>query len=63
MKAKVFTHGSNELENLLNEWLLTAGKIKICYQITSLVYDLYACIAPQVCNQWWETTVYYEEAV
>lgn len=60
MKAKVFTAGSgNELELALNQWLKEEPNIVINYQTTSTCHDLFAQGPPEVCNQWYETTVYY----
>lgn len=61
MKAKVFTHVSNELESMLNEWLSTVVNPRIVCQFTACMHDLYSYGEPTVCNQWFETTVYYEE--
>jgi hypothetical protein len=60
MNAKVFTTGSgNELELALNQWLKEEPNIVINYQTTNHCHDLLSYGAPQVCNQWYETTVYY----
>ena len=61
MKAKVFTHGSNALESTLNEWLPTVVNPRIVCQFTACMHDLFCERPPEVCNQWCETTVYYEE--
>ena len=60
MNAKVFTTGSgNELELALNQWLKEEPNITINYQTTNYCYNLYRGRSPEVCDQWYETTVYY----